>query len=70
MSVLLITLLPVEAERPVAGLQEYDDAPAASKVTAIPEHTAGLSGDTVTLGDGNIVTGKLAVLLQPVVSFL
>jgi hypothetical protein len=52
---LAVTDDPVVADNPVAGLQEYVDAPLAVKVVAEPKQivTAGL---TVTVGKGLITT--------------
>jgi len=62
---LLVTLAPVVALKPVAGLHVYVVAPPALSVVELPEHMVGEVAVAVTVGVGLTVTVTVAVFVQP-----
>ena len=60
-----VTLAPVVAINPVAGLQVYVVAPLAVKAMLCPLHVVGDAGENVMLGRGFTVTLTVDVLVQP-----
>ena len=60
-----VTVAPVVADKPVAGLQEYVVAPLAVNDVLLPLQIVAVVGDTVTVGFGFTVIATVAVLVHP-----
>lgn len=60
-----VTMAPVVADKPVAGLHVYVEAPDAVRETLPPIQIAGAEGVTVIVGFGFTVTVTVAVFTQP-----
>ena len=60
-----ITVAPVVADKPVAGLQVYVVAPLAVSDVLLPLQTVAVVGETVTVGFGFTVTVTVTVFVQP-----
>ena len=60
-----VTVAPVVADKPVAGLQEYVVAPLAVNDVLLPVQIVAVVGETVTVGFGFTVTVTVTVFVQP-----
>jgi hypothetical protein len=60
-----VTVAPVVADKPVAGLQVYVVAPLAVSNVLLPLQIVAVVGETVTVGFGFTVTITVAVLVHP-----
>ena len=64
---LAVTVAPVVADNPVAGLQLYVEAPLAVIDVLLPLQIVAVVGETVTVGTGLTVTVTVAVPVHPLV---
>ena len=62
-----VTVAPVVADKPVAGLQLYVEAPIAVNDVLLPLQIVAVVGETVTVGTGLTVTVTVAVPVHPLV---